>query len=170
MSILSSEAAPTSGASADILAQASAILAREVARLARGMWGRDEIAHAMDDTLTRPKHNEADAYQEHIPLVGCSAPAQAGGEASTTMAVANEESTPSDVTLYCTNFVADSGHEIPSLRVAISPRMITIPAKGQATFEIKVAVPQQTPAGIYSGLIQAMGSRYVKAVLSVEVL
>jgi len=47
---------------------------------------------------------------------------------------------------------------------------VTIPAKSEAGFEIKIAVPQQTPVGIYSGLIQAMGCRYIKAVLSVEVL
>jgi hypothetical protein len=46
----------------------------------------------------------------------------------------------------------------------------TIPASGEVTFEIRIAVPQQAPAGAYSGLIQATGSRYVKAVLSVDVL
>jgi len=100
----------------------------------------------------------------------CDAPVQAGAEASATMKVANDENTPSDVTLYCTNFVADSGHEIPSLRVTVSPRRATIPAKGEAGFEIKIAVPQQTRDGTYSGLVQAMGCKYVKAVLSVEVL
>jgi len=108
--------------------------------------------------------------EDRVPLFRCVAPVQAGAEASATMKVANDEDTPSDVTLYGTNFVADSGYEIPSLRVTALPRSATIPAKGEAEFEIKVAVPQQTPAGIYSGLIQAMGCKYVKAVLTVEVL
>jgi hypothetical protein len=112
----------------------------------------------------------AATYEDRIPLLRCIAPVQAGAEASATMKVANDESTPSDVTLYCTNFVADSGYEIPSLRVTVSPRRATIPAKGEVGFEIKIAVPQQAPAGLYSGLIQAMGCKYVKAVLSVEVL
>jgi hypothetical protein len=45
----------------------------------------------------------------------------------------------------------------------------TISARGQARFEIQIAVPQQSGPGTYSGLIQVMGSKYVKAVLSVEV-
>jgi hypothetical protein len=56
------------------------------------------------------------------------------------------------------------------LRVTVSPRRATVPPQGEASFSIKIAVPQQTPSGTYSGLIQAMGSKYVKAVLSVEVL
>ena len=109
-------------------------------------------------------------YEDRIPLLRCIAPVQAGTEASATMKIANDENTPSDATLYCTNFVADSGYEIPSLRVTVSPRRATIPAKGEVGFEIKISVPQQAPAGLYSGLIQAMGCKYVKAVLSVEVL
>jgi uncharacterized membrane protein len=47
---------------------------------------------------------------------------------------------------------------------------VTIPAHGEATFQIRIAVSQQALPGIYSGLIQAAGSKYVKAVLSLEVL
>lgn len=108
--------------------------------------------------------------EDKVPLLQCEAPVQAGAEARAILTVGNEESTPSDVALYGTNFVSDSGYEIPALRVTTLPRRATIPAKGRVTFEIRLAVSQQTPAGIYSGLMQAMGSRYVKAVLSVEVL
>jgi uncharacterized membrane protein len=66
--------------------------------------------------------------------------------------------------------VSDSGHEIPALRVSFTPRVATVPARASKTFEVKVAVPPQAAPGTYSGLIQAMGLKYVKAVLSVEVL
>jgi hypothetical protein len=108
--------------------------------------------------------------ESQVPLIQCATPVPAGSEASATLRVSNEEDSASEVTLYTTNFVADSGFEIPSLRVRVSPRRVTIPPKGSAAFGINVAVPQQTPAGTYSGLIQAMGSKYVKAVLSVQVL
>jgi hypothetical protein len=107
--------------------------------------------------------------EDKVPLIQCAAPVQAGSSARATFRVANDENTQSDVALYCTNFVADSGYEIPSLRVNVTPRRATIPAKGEVPFEITIAVSQQTPTGIYSGLIQAMGSKYVKAVLSVQV-
>jgi hypothetical protein len=109
-------------------------------------------------------------YEDQVPLIRCVTPVQAGSEGYANLRVSNDEETPCEVTLYCTNFVADSGYEILSLRVTVSPRTVTIPAKGDAGFEIKIAVPQQAPKDIYSGLIQAMGSKYVKAVLSVEVL
>jgi hypothetical protein len=126
-------------------------------------------AHELIDTLLTAVSPKGPS-EEQVPMVRCVAPVQAGGEGCATMRVANDEGTPSEVTLYCTNFVADSGCDIPSLRITVSPRSVTVPAKGEAAFEIRIAVPQQTPPGIYSGLIQATGSKYVKAVLSVEVL
>lgn len=103
-------------------------------------------------------------------MLRCLAPVTPGHDGSATLRVANDESAPSEVTLYCSNFVADSGYDIPSVRVTITPRKVTIAPKGETAFEIKIAVPQQTPSGIYSGLIQATGATYVKAVLSVEVM
>lgn len=104
-----------------------------------------------------------------VPLLRCPAPVQAGRDARVGFRVANEEDTPSEVMLYSTDFISDSGHEIPALRITVLPRRATIAAKGEAEFGIIVGVPQQTPPGYYSGLIQAMGHRHVKAVLMVEV-
>jgi hypothetical protein len=129
-----------------------------------------ELIEALLVTFNQATGEKAAPYEDQVPLLRCLAPVHAGGRASATMRVANEEDAPSSVALYCSNFVADSGYEIPSVRVTISPRRVTIPGKDEASFEIGIAVPQQTPAGLYSGLIQAMGTKYVKAVLSVEVL
>jgi hypothetical protein len=131
-------------------------------------------AHEFIDTLLvtfREATDEDGVVAENkVPLIQCPSPTQAGNVAHATLKVANEEATPSEVTLYCTNFVADSGYEIPALRVSISPRVASIPGNGQVTFEIKISVPQQAPAGTYSALLQALGSKYVKAVLSLQVL
>jgi hypothetical protein len=108
--------------------------------------------------------------ESQVPLVSISAPVAPGESARTTLTVANEESAPIDVSLYSTNFIADHGHELPSLRVTILPRTAVIPAQGQVTFEVSIAVPQQTLKGNYCGLIQAHGSRYFKAVLALDVL
>jgi hypothetical protein len=129
-----------------------------------------ELIESLLVTFSQTTGEKGAPHQDQVPLLRCAAPVQAGGHGSASMGVANDEDTPSDVSLYCTNFVADSGHEIPSLRVTVSPRRVTIPPRGQAAFAIKIAVSQQTPAGTYSGLIQATGSQYVKAVLLVEVL
>jgi hypothetical protein len=107
--------------------------------------------------------------EDKVPQLQCEAPVTAGQQARATLTVDNEETTPSEVSLYCTAFIADSGHEIPALRVTASPRCASIPGHGKQVFQIRIAVPQQTPPGIYSGLVQAMGNKYLKAVLSLEV-
>jgi hypothetical protein len=130
-------------------------------------------AHDFIETLLAPLSGgppeRTGAANDQVPLLRSAAPVQAGHDVRVGFRVANEEDTPSEVTLYCTDFISDAGHEIPALRVTVLPRRATVPANGDAEFEIKVAVPQQTPPGYYSGLIQAMGNRYVKAVLMVEV-
>ena len=141
-----------------------------------GMFDIDQLrkqAHAFIETLLIT-FNDATGEkglpaEDKVPQLQCEAPVQAGSEARAILTVGNEEATPSDVALYCTNFIADSGYELPALKIAVSPRRETIPPGGEATFQIRIAVPQQTPAGTYSGLVQAMGTKYVKAVLSVEV-
>lgn len=138
---------------------------------------RDEIrrkAHELIETLLIT-FNEATGEkglpaESQVPLVGITAPVAPGETARVTLTVANEESAPADVSLYSTNFVADHGHELPSLRVTILPRATVIPAQGRATFEVSIAVPQQTLKGSYCGLIQAHGNRYFKAVLALDVL
>src|SRR5450631_853502 len=131
-------------------------------------------AHELIEALlgglaTEGTYNRPAAYENQVPIIECMAPVDAGGVAVARMSVANDEDAPADVSLYCTNFVADSGYELPSTRVTVSPRRTTIPARGHAEFEITIAVPSQTPAGFYSGLVQATGCKYVKAVLSTQV-
>jgi hypothetical protein len=118
--------------------------------------------------LVVPKAPAGDA-SDRVPLLRMPAPAKPGEEVSMPLRVANEESVATEVVPYCSNFVSDSGFEIPSLRVSFSPHAITIAPKGEATFDVKVAVPTQAPRGLYSGLVQAAGLIYVKAVITVEV-
>jgi hypothetical protein len=128
-----------------------------------------EFIETLVGTFSGASREKAGAAEDQVPLLRGPAPVSAGQAARIAFRVENEEDTPSEVTLYCTDFISDSGHEIPALRVTVLPRRATIPAKGDANFDIEIAVPQQTPPGFYSGLIQAMGNRYVKAVLMVQV-
>jgi hypothetical protein len=107
--------------------------------------------------------------QEQVPLIHCDSIVPAGGTAQARLRMSNQSDSPCPATLYCSNFVTDTGYEIPSVRVSMSPRHLVLPARGASDFEIAVAVPEQTPAGCYAGLIRAMGSRDFQVVLSVEV-
>jgi hypothetical protein len=131
-----------------------------------------ELIEALLGTLgqSAPAPEPAAAHYDQVPLIRCAAPVEPGATASVAMKVANDEHTPAEVSLYCTNFITDSGHEIPALRVTVSPRRTTVPARGEVQFDISIAVPAQTPRGLYSGLLQATGCTYVKAVITVQVL
>lgn len=157
---LAGRVCPVTGASLPVVGPSIDLLRRQA----------HELIESMLVTFSQATGEKAAPYENQVPLLDSLAPVQAGGEAVARMRVANEEASPSEVTLYSTNFVADSGYEIPSVRVTILPRTITIPAKADAQFDIKISVPQQTAPGTYSGLVQAMGTKYVKAVLSLQVL
>jgi hypothetical protein len=147
------------------------------AEVPMGGFDKDRLrrqAHAFIETLLIT-FNDATGEkglpsEDQVPLIHCVAPVQPGGTGRASLRVTNEEDAPCEVTLYTSNFVADSGYEIPALRVSVTPRRASIPPNGDVSFEILLQISQQTPAGTYSGLIQAMGDRYVKAVLSVDVL
>lgn len=125
-------------------------------------------AHDLIETLltaVSPKERADD----RVLLLRCAAPVAAGSEAVIVIRIANEDPSPTEVSLYSTNFVSDTGYDIPARSVTFSPHASTIPPKSDAAFELKVRIPQQAPPGLYSGLVQAAGSKYLKAVVSIEV-
>lgn len=125
--------------------------------------------HEAIETLLAAFSPKIRPLTDRVPMIPLSAPVAAGGRGSVTLTITNEEAAPSTVNLYCTNFVADNGYDIPAMRVSFAPKKAIIAPKGETTFEVTVAVPQQAPAGNYSGLIVALGAKYVKTVLLVEV-
>lgn len=129
-----------------------------------------DFLEALLASLAQGKPAPASAYDDRVPLIRSVAPVRAGATSTVMLQVANEEASVSEVSLYASNFVADSGYELPSLLISVAPRKATLPAGGEATFEIKLAVPAQAPPGLYSGLVQATGCKYVKAVVMFEVL
>jgi hypothetical protein len=125
-------------------------------------------AHDMIETLLTALSPKA-GTENRVALLHCPTPVVAGSEAVVSIRIANEDPSPTETSLYSTNFVSDTGYDIPARSVTFSPRASTIPAKSDATFELKARIPQQAPPGIYSGLVQAAGSKYLKAVVSIEV-
>jgi hypothetical protein len=126
-------------------------------------------AHDLLETLLTSFSPKGSGPEERVPLLWCAAPASPGGEGTVTLRVTNDEAEPLEVTLYSSNFVSDGGGDIPSMRVTVSPRRIVVGPKADVAFELKISVPQQAPAGVYSGLVQATGARYVKAVVCLDV-
>jgi hypothetical protein len=176
--------------SADLLSVATSVLAGEA--FATQPWGAadiaplqqaagpasvdelrrrvSELAEAIIETVTQTRASAPQSHYEQVPLLRCVAPAAAGKPATGYVRVSNDEASAMEVSLYVSNFIADSGYELSSIRVGVSPRRASVPAKGEVEFVVTIDVPGQTPPGMYSGLIQATGCKYVKAVLMLEVL
>ncbi len=85
-------------------------------------------------TLNERRGAKSVPADNRVPLLQGEAPAQAGTQARAVLTISNEETTPSDVSLYCTNFVADSGHDLSALHVTFSPRKVTIPPAAKRRF------------------------------------
>jgi hypothetical protein len=137
----------------------------KVLRDAATMFARE--ARGLLEAHTPPSALAASG--DRAPLLRCIAPVAPGQDARATFRLANDGPSPCEASLYVTNFASDGGYDIPAVRVRIAPPRTTIAPKGEATFEIAIAVPVQTPRGAYSGLIQAAGAPYTKAILTVEV-
>jgi hypothetical protein len=125
-------------------------------------------AHDLIETFLTAFSPKA-SVDDRAVMLRCAAPVQAGEDAVATLQIANEDASPSSVSLYSSNFIADNGYDIAASRVGLSPRVCSLPAESTVSFEIKIRVPQQAPPGTYSGLVQASGSKYLKAVVSLEV-
>lgn len=169
----------------ELLARANSLLAGEAARYAESARERvrrpnklgnvPEAQHYASELLAGvlaelSKRNSNHEHAGQVPILWCASPVNAGERASATIRVANDEAHPLEVSLYCSNFIADEGYEISSLAAGVAPRVATVEPASNIAFELELRVPMQTPPGTYSGLVQATSSKYVKAVLMVEVL
>ncbi len=135
--------------------RAAALLEREAARL----QGR----------YAEPTPPAASADEEQVRLLRCAGPIYPGASARATLRIANPTQAASDISLYASHFISDSGCEISSLGMSVTPRRFTLFPNAQGSFEIAIAVPEQALRGTYSGLVRAMGSASFRAVVTFEV-
>lgn len=135
---------------ADLVERASCLIAREALRCSNGSAGVSSGQAAIGLIVGRP--------------------VAAGEVARFELLLTNDAEASRQVALYASNLIGDLGYEIPSWRVSFSPRGVALGALSSMTFEVAVEVPQQTPAGRYSALLQAFGVRGFRAVLELDVL
>jgi hypothetical protein len=137
---------------AELVEKASCLIAREALRFSSALAGSTRSSN-----------------QTGIMPIACQ-PVAAGQIARFELALTNDADTPRHVALYASNFIGDLGYEVPSWRITCSPRGVAMGAHSSMTFEVAVEVPEQTPAGSYSALLQAFGVQAFKAVLVLDVL
>jgi hypothetical protein len=104
-----------------------------------------------------------------IPVISPSCAAKAGETIKLTLPFANEGAGLASLTPFTTDFISNSGHEIPSFQVTFSPRVLTLGAGAPGMAEMQVAIPAQSGPGKYSALVQATGLDGPRAVVVLEV-
>jgi hypothetical protein len=98
------------------------------------------------------------------------ATAQHGQAATTRLGLINDTSDLAEVVLRATSLVNQRGSEIPSSHVSFAPNPVRVTGAQQQPVYITVRVPEKTPPGTYSGLVQAAELPGVAALLVVDVI
>jgi hypothetical protein len=112
----------------------------------------------------------SEARGPRVPALVVADPVPAGTDARTTLAVENNsEHSTSEFSFACSDLVSARGRRIPADAVSFSPQTVSVGADDTAKVTVTVAVPAGTPAGFYSGLVQAGGLEQVRAVLTLQV-
>jgi hypothetical protein len=131
--------------------------------------GLRRLLHNYVETLISTFNPRVDTASDRVPAIRGEYPITAGAEIVVPLRVINEGPTALEVSLYCSNFVSDGGFDISALHIGFAPRACVIAPESAHVFDVTIRVPQQAPPGLYSGLVQAVGTKYFKVVMSIEV-
>jgi hypothetical protein len=104
-----------------------------------------------------------------VPLVAASPAVKAGDAATVAVKLVNDRVAPADLILYSTDFVSDTGAQIPASQVTFAPRTLALAGRAHGQSQMKISIPAQSAAGIYSALVQAVGLRRPSAVVVLQV-
>ena len=105
-----------------------------------------------------------------IPSLAVSTPVKAGAAVEIPMTLENESSKPTDVFyLLSSDLVNPNGDRIAAGQVSFVPEKMVIEPQKSAVITVTVHVPDSTPPGTYSGLLQATKLEQLRAVLSIQI-
>jgi uncharacterized membrane protein len=94
-----------------------------------------------------------------------------GTETEVPMELENRSREVTDVfSMYCTDLISNQGNRIVAGNIVFSPQTIKIEPSKTEKVLVKVSVPKNTPAGSYSGLVQATNLDQLRAILIIKVL
>jgi len=97
-------------------------------------------------------------------------PVKGGQSAEVPLTLANDSdaATP-EFSFFATDFVSASGERIPAASATFNPPSLVIAPHAAEKVTVTVRVPEGTPAGVYSGLLQANKLGQLRAVLILKV-
>ena len=115
--------------------------------------------------LNQPRNGVKEIVTVEVPDV-----VAPGGQGEITLTLANsdEEETP-PFSFNTLGLVSATGEEIPAECISFEPKQVVIEAEAEAELRIVVSVPEATPPGRYTGLLQATHLERLCATLSMKV-
>jgi hypothetical protein len=142
-----------------------------------------DLVDALTSTLEQPpatvttpravepvRHTPLTPEQGSTPLVSLlRATAKHGQAATTRLGLINDSSDVAEIVLRATSLVNQRGFEIPSSHVSFAPNPVRFTGAQQQPVFVTVRVPEKTPPGTYSGLVQAAELPGAAAILVVDV-
>lgn len=105
-----------------------------------------------------------------LPTLTMPGPVGAGQSAETCLTVENDsDNATAEFSFRATDFLSPEGERIPAGQVSFAPELITMAPRSKESISIRVTVPEGTPAGVYSGLLQATRLQQLRSLLVIEV-
>ena len=106
----------------------------------------------------------------HVPTVSPTESGHAGATAELSMSLENDGDTPTEeFAFHATDLVNPAGDRIAAALITFTPISIVIPPHDRARLAIRIAVPEGTSAGIYTGVLQASRLSQLRAMLLVPI-
>jgi len=122
-------------------------------------------------TFTVPGAKKEEAPMSDVPKLEMPEPMKPGTETEVPMELENRSREVTDVfSMYCTDLISNQGNRIVAGNIVFSPQTIKIEPSKTEKVLVKVSVPKNTPAGSYSGLVQATNLDQLRAILIIKVL
>lgn len=105
-----------------------------------------------------------------VPSLAVSQPLKPGESVAVPLTLENDgDTTTENFRFLCSDLVNASGDRIAGGHVSFAPEALVIGPHSAATVTVTVNAPPGTPAGVYSGIVQATKLEQLRAVLSVHI-
>lgn len=116
-----------------------------------------------------PPFGALEVMVEPAPVLSALGPVAPGGTAHLVISLVNEDTQPARIALFSTELIGENGARLGVDRISFQPRELTLSPGLTGEVIARVAVPANTPCGVYSGLIRASQLSHLHAVLVVQV-
>jgi hypothetical protein len=161
--------APALASAPDPISVASSITDRALEDLRRQALDLVDRILALVAERQAPVSGGPGALPGALPILAPAGGARPGDVIRLPLRLANDAPAEAPLSFMATDLLGESGHRIPASSVSFWPENPVLRPSGQAAVEVKIALPVQTPAGRYGGLVQVVGQPDARTLVSIKV-